>query len=97
MSLPITRSTFLFLLDAVGTASIVGKVVNFMVSRQSVVPTWSTLLDKWKQATPRYGRDEGISESDEDAKDEDDEEEAQHTQQGQSWFKHRLMKWKREI
>ena len=39
------------------TAAIVGKVVNFMVSRQSAIPKWSTMLDNWKHASPRHKND----------------------------------------
>lgn len=30
------------------TAAIVGKVINFTVSKSSALPTWSTWLDDWK-------------------------------------------------
>ncbi|KAL7546333.1 hypothetical protein ACHAWF_009661 [Thalassiosira exigua] len=56
------------------TAAIVGKVANFMVSRQSAIPKWSTLLDNWKHASPRHGRGE-------DDKSDDDEEEAEDEEQ----------------
>ena len=32
------------------TAAIVGKVINFTVSRSSGVPTWSSWLDDWRHA-----------------------------------------------
>ena len=52
------------------TAAIVGKVVNFMVSRQSAIPKWSTLLDNWKHGSPRNEEDEEMSESEEEEEDE---------------------------
>lgn len=53
------------------TQAIVGKVVNFMVSRQSAIPKWSTLLDNWKHASPRHKlQDVEISESEEDEEEE---------------------------
>mmetsp|Transcript_31995 Transcript_31995/g.67261 ORF Transcript_31995/g.67261 Transcript_31995/m.67261 type:complete len:472 (+) Transcript_31995:87-1502(+) len=53
------------------TQAIVGKVVNFMVSRQSAIPKWSTLLDNWKHAGPRHNLQEvEMSESEEDEEEE---------------------------
>ena len=51
------------------TAAIVGKVVNFMVSRQHAIPKWSTMLDNWRVRTDRFVNGE------EEVEDEDDEEE----------------------
>jgi len=48
------------------TAAIVGKVVNFMVSRQSAIPKWSTMLDNWRHASPRDDEDDVASESEDD-------------------------------
>lgn len=54
------------------TAAIVGKVVNFMVSRQqTALPSWTTWLDNWKAAvsTP------DVDDDDDDEEGEDEEEE----------------------
>ena len=40
------------------TAAIVGKVANFMVSRQSAIPKFSTLMDNWKSSQRRDKEDE---------------------------------------
>ena len=47
------------------TAAIVGKVVNFMVSRQSAIPKFSTLMDNWKSSQRRYKEDEESEDDDE--------------------------------
>ena len=47
------------------TAAIVGKVVNFMVSRQSAIPKFSTLMDNWKFSQRRYKEDEESEDDDE--------------------------------
>ncbi|KAL7532286.1 hypothetical protein ACHAXR_004537 [Thalassiosira sp. AJA248-18] len=57
------------------TAAIVGKVVNFMVSRQTALPKISTMLDNWKHA--RHRQDE------ESESEEDEEEEVSQSLQSQ--------------
>lgn len=52
------------------TAAIVGKVVNFMVSRQSALPKISTLLDNWRHAGPRHRQDEDMNVTEEDEEEE---------------------------
>ena len=47
------------------TAAIVGKVVNFMVSRQSAMPKFSTLMDNWK-SSQRRDKDGDTDEEDEE-------------------------------
>ena len=47
------------------TAAIVVKVVNFMVSRQSAIPKFSTLMDNWKSSQRRYKEDEESEDDDE--------------------------------
>mmetsp|Transcript_35876 Transcript_35876/g.75523 ORF Transcript_35876/g.75523 Transcript_35876/m.75523 type:complete len:474 (+) Transcript_35876:206-1627(+) len=75
------------------TAAVVGKVVNFMVSRQTGMPKWSTLLDNWKHASPRRNGEEEEEEEVAGAPEEEDEEERSLTLNGQplatsvsSWF-----------
>ena len=46
------------------TAAIVGKVVNFMVSRQSAMPKFSTLMDNWK-SSQRRDKDDDTDEEEE--------------------------------
>eukprot|EP00986_Skeletonema_menzelii_P018726 scaffold26688_cov129-Skeletonema_menzelii.AAC.3 len=57
------------------TAAIVGKVVNFMVSRQAAIPQWSTMLDNWRAVGPlrtdRFVSDDGGGG---DVEDEEEEE-----------------------
>mmetsp|Transcript_319 Transcript_319/g.505 ORF Transcript_319/g.505 Transcript_319/m.505 type:complete len:462 (-) Transcript_319:520-1905(-) len=48
------------------TAAIVGKVMNFMVSRQSAMPKWSTMMDNWNYPTARRRQDEDMGESEEE-------------------------------
>ena len=47
------------------TAAIVGKVINFSISRTSgsILPTWSTWLDDWKHSSPVHqeGEEEGAA------------------------------------
>lgn len=52
------------------TAAVVGKVVNFMVSRQSAIPKWSTFLDNWKNPSPKHRQDEERAESEEEEEEE---------------------------
>jgi CRP-like cAMP-binding protein len=55
------------------TAAIVGKVVNFMVSRQAALPQWTTLLDNWRAIGPlRVDRFVNVDEDD-DLEDEEEE------------------------
>ncbi|KAL9188794.1 hypothetical protein ACHAXT_007172 [Thalassiosira profunda] len=54
------------------TAAMMGKVVNFMVSRQSVVPKWTTMLDNWRYNSPRHRKDEQEL-CEEDAESEEEE------------------------
>mmetsp|Transcript_9156 Transcript_9156/g.18405 ORF Transcript_9156/g.18405 Transcript_9156/m.18405 type:complete len:496 (+) Transcript_9156:179-1666(+) len=56
------------------TAAIVGKVVNFMVSRQAAMPQWSTMLDNWRAIGP-LRTDRFVSDDDDDNDVEDEEEE----------------------
>jgi len=79
------------------TAAVVGKVVNFMVSRQSAIPKWSTMLDNWRHAGPRHRQDEEMGETE-----EEEEEEVNNSLQTQplatsaSWlFRHGLTQKKR--
>ena len=48
------------------TAAIVGKVLNFMVSRTNALPTWTTWLDNWRHAAPRHEKEEEWDEEDEE-------------------------------
>jgi len=58
------------------TAAIVGKVVNFMVSRQAALPQWTTLLDNWRAIGPlRTDRFVNVVDDDDDDDAEDEEEE----------------------
>lgn len=54
------------------TAAIVGKVVNFMVSRQAAMPKWSTMLDNWRAVGPL--RTDRFVSGDDDVEDEEEEE-----------------------
>lgn len=47
------------------TSAIVGKVVNFMVSRHTGAPQWRTLLDNWKHASHVEGAEETEEEEEE--------------------------------
>lgn len=57
------------------TAAIVGKVVNFMVSRSAAIPQWSTMLDNWRAVGP-LRTDRFVSDDDGDVEDEEEEEKA---------------------
>lgn len=48
------------------TAAIVGKVLNFMVSRTSALPSWATWLDNWKNSGPRHSKVEELDEEEEE-------------------------------
>lgn len=63
------------------TAAIVGKTVNFMVSRQQSMPQWSTMLDNWRAVGPlRTDRFVNVVDDDDDedhgVEDEEEEEKA---------------------
>lgn len=61
------------------TAAIVGKVVNFMVSRQAAIPKWSTMLDNWRAIGPlrtdRFVNDDHDHHHDDSEVEDEDEEE----------------------
>jgi len=65
------------------TSAIVGKVIDFTVSRSSARPTWQTWLDNWRDSrtslpvvTTLIGRDDG---RDKEENDNDDDEEEDPT------------------
>ena len=45
------------------TSAIVAKVVNFMDSRQSSIPKWSTMMDNWKLADTEEEEERELSSS----------------------------------
>jgi len=56
------------------TAAVVGKVVNFLMSRRTGAPTWNTLLDNWKHASSKDGDEEDEGDTDEVEETEEEEE-----------------------
>jgi len=53
------------------TAAVVGKVVNFLMSRRTGAPKWSTLLDHWNHTGPKHGDEEDVAGAEETEEEEE--------------------------